>query len=109
MDLQYIPVEFLSRKVCTEAIRQNRGAIRFIPKSLQNIEQSEYICKKLPPNTECLIMGDAIGVGDYYKLCTVKCDHIISFESWLKIDAKQCNKCCYCKGNLLEEIFCNED
>ena len=52
-------------------------------------------------------MGDVIGKGDYYKCCSVKCDHIISFTSWLKLESRHRNECCYCKGELLEEIFYN--
>ena len=106
--IRCIPREFFSKEVCTEATRQNRDAIRNISPALQlQVIKQLAVTKKLENGTECLIMGDAIGIGDYYKSCTVKRDHVISFESWLKLDSEQQHICCYCKGKLLEEIFCN--
>ena len=96
-----------SLEVQIAAVKNNNRAIRFIKDPIKNIKYFGYTSKKLESDTECLIMGDAIAEGDYYKMCSVKADHIISFENWLKLEPQQCNNCCYCKGELLKEIFCN--
>ena len=93
-------------KLSLEFVNQNIKLYSFVPKEFQPqvMEQLQAVAKKLESGTECLIMGDVIGIGDYYKLCTVKSEHIISFESWLKLNSRQC---CYCKGEMFKEIFCN--
>jgi len=107
--LHLVPRDILSEKICIEAVKQTSQALKYVPMEFQlEIIKQLAVAKKLENGTECLIMGDVIGVGDCYKMCSTKRDHVISFESWIKIgDDKKCNYCCYCKGELLEPIFQN--
>ena len=66
--------------------------------------QDEIKCKKLPPGTECLISGDVIAEKEYYKMCFVKPEHIISFKSWVSIGDKL-DRCCFCKTLMADEFI----
>ena len=105
--IRYIPKELRSEKVQLAAVKENGRAIEFIKNPSSEIQkvviQSD---KPLPPKTECLITGDIVAEGEFYKLCSVKHDHIISFKSWSNIGRKR-NICCYCKGKLLNTVFQN--
>ena len=98
-----------SEAVQLAAVNQNEKSIHLIKnkvceKLLLKFKQT----KRLPPDTECLIMGDVIGVGEYYKMCSNREDHVVSYEVWKTLDAGETqDKCCYCKGNLHHTIFEN--
>ena len=109
--LEFVPKNFQPLELCKAAVNQNELAAIFISVDNLNNEMLLLFNKtkigfvKLPPDTECLISREPIAEKEKYKVCSLKNDHIISYDSY--ISNKNKNICEYCKSELQEQTFFN--
>lgn len=95
---------------CKSAVKQNPASSRLISNPHPKLYKAFIIPRKLEKNTECLVSRNVIKTGMEYKLCSVKCDHIILYDVWkqmVQTDSKWKNICAYCKGGIDEKDYVN--
>ena len=114
--LEFVPKNLQTQELCLKTVNQNGLALIFVSTEMLDDEilsrlLSNNDCTfvfgfvKLPPDTECLISREPIAEKEKYKVCSLKDDHVISYDSYLLNKSK--NICEYCKSELQEKIFFN--